>query len=161
MIGKLAASAIITVSLLALGIMAYPGRASAAVAPGCKSGSFLGFPAWYEYLDIGKKEIKDKRGYVIATDDCGIIGPLDSNGNLDWSRAGGRIGIAVVDILLRISGMMAVAFIIYGGVQYVLSEGDAEKAKKARGTIFNALIGLILVMVATAIVALIGNTLTK
>lgn len=129
-----------------------PQPVSAAIAQGCNNSSaFLGLPPWYKYLDVGPK----------YGDKCAVIGPVDSRGQLDWELAGPRIGLAIVDILLRISGVVAAFFIIYGGIQYVLSEGDPEKAKKARGTIFNALIGMILVMVSTAIVTLIGNTLTR
>lgn len=133
-------------------IAGVPRPASAAIAPGCDtSGSFLGLPTWYKYLDIGPK----------GNDKCAVIGPVDSNDRLDWTLAGPRIGLAIADIMIRLSGIITVAFIIYGGVQYVISEGDPEKAKKARGTIFNSLIGLVVVLVSTAIVTLIGNTLTK
>lgn len=133
-------------------IAGVPRPAYAAIAPGCDtSGSFLGLPTWYKYLDIGPKD-KDK---------CAVTGPVDSNGKLDWTLAGPRIGLAIADILIRLSGIIAVGFIVYGGVQYVLSEGDPEKAKKARGTIFNALIGLVLVLVSTAIVTLVGSTLNR
>jgi hypothetical protein len=129
-----------------------PQTASAAVASGCSQSSFfLGMPTWYEYLDIGPKN----------GDPCAIVGPVDTNGNLDWSLAGGRIALAIVDILLRLAGIIAVAFTIYGGVQYVMSEGDPEKAKKGRESVFNALIGLVVVLISTAAVNFIGGTLIK
>ena len=47
------------------------------------------------------------------------------------------------------------------GISYVLSQGEPERAKKARGTILNSLIGLAIAIFSTAIVNFIGNTLIK
>lgn len=123
----------------------------AAVASGCdKSSSFLGLPTWYKYLDVGP----NKNG-----DPCAVQLPSDPKGNVDWALTGGRIGLAVIEILLRIAGVVSVAFVIYGGINLTLSEGDPEKAKQGRGTIINALIGLLIVILATAVVNFVGNTL--
>lgn len=127
-------------------------KAYAAIAPGCsKSSFFLGLPSWYEYLDVGPR----------GADKCAIIGPVDSRDNLDWGLAAGRIGLAIVDILLRIAGLIAVVFVLYGGIRLVLSEGEPDKFKQAKGTIFNAIIGLLIVIIATAVVNLVGGTLAK
>lgn len=70
------------------------------------------------------------------------------------------IGFGVLDILIRIAGLVAVGFVVYGGVLYVLSRGEPDKAKKALGTIINALIGLVIAVVAAAIVAFLGGRLS-
>lgn len=135
-----------------------PVSASAAVPGACKKSIFLGFPTWFEYLEIGPNK----------GDPCAIIGPEDNVGkndatkvNLDFGRVGGLIGLAVVDILLRLAGLIAVGAVIYGGIRLVLSEGEPDKFKQAKGTVFAAIIGLLIVLVATALVNLVGGTLLK
>lgn len=148
---KLVMAGVIFISLLFAG-MAVPIQANAAVAAGCdKSAFFLGLPTWYKYLDIGPKD----------NDPCAVIGPVDSNGKFDIATGGARIGLAIVDIMLRLAAIITVIFVLYGGVRYILSQGEPENTKKARGTVINALIGLVVAMLATAAVNFLGNTLTK
>lgn len=49
---------------------------------------------------------------------------------------------------------------MYGGFQYLISQGEADKIAGARKTILNAIIGLAIAMLATGIVAFIGGQLT-
>lgn len=110
------------------------------------SSSFLGLPAWYKYLELNG--------------DCDIVGPTKgSSDQIDWPKAAGYIGIAAVEILLRIAALVAVAFVIIGGFKYITSQGEPENTKSARQTIQNGIIGLIIAMVASAAVAFIGNSL--
>ena len=57
----------------------------------------------------------------------------------------------VVIWVFGILGIVAVIILIYGGVLFVLSQGDAGKAQKARQTIIYAIIGIIVVIIAGAI----------
>jgi hypothetical protein len=69
------------------------------------------------------------------------------------------IALAVVEILLRIGTLAAVAFVIYGGFLYMTSQGEPDKAVSARKTIINAVIGLVISLLATGIVSFIGGQL--
>ena len=69
------------------------------------------------------------------------------------------IALGVIDILLRVSGMVAIWYIIYGGFKYIMSQGDPENTKNALRTITNALIGLIIVTVSVALVAFVAGKL--
>jgi MFS superfamily sulfate permease-like transporter len=64
---------------------------------------------------------------------------------------------AVVDDVLRIAGIVAVAFVIYGAVQYITSQGDPESTAHARTTIINALIGLAVAIIAVSLVGFLGT----
>ena len=64
---------------------------------------------------------------------------------------------AVIDILLRIAALVAVGFIVVGGVSYVTSQGEPDRTKTALRTIINALIGLAIAIAATAIVTFIAG----
>lgn len=65
----------------------------------------------------------------------------------------------IFNVAYGIIGLVAVAFIIYGGVQYVTSAGDSAKAAKARGTILWAIVGLAIVILASAITYFVTNAL--
>ncbi len=97
-------------------------------------------PPWYKYL--GGEEIAGR---------CSVV--------MDFPSDTGKILLAVVEILLRIGGLVAIGFVIYGGFRFILSTGEPDKAKDARQTIINSLIGLVIALLATVIVNLIGNNL--
>lgn len=154
-------------SLQMTAVVGSQSSASAAVAAGCDgSDSFLLFPTWYKYLDIGPE----------GGDDCAVRGPTTTvtvnetqNGQsvavqkeiFDWGAAAPRVGLAIVEILLRIGTLVAVGYVIYGGFRYITSQGEPDGARSARQTIVNALIGLVISLLATGIVAFIGNQLTS
>lgn len=58
----------------------------------------------------------------------------------------------ILSAVIAISGLVAVVFIIIGGINYMTSAGDPGKVKKAKDTILYALIGLIICALAFAIV---------
>ncbi|MCA9331168.1 hypothetical protein KC957_03890, partial [Candidatus Saccharibacteria bacterium] len=130
--------------------------AHAAVDPACKS-ALLGLPQWFEYLDVGQKIGSD--GTVV--DDCAVIGPPTADGSLDWEKAAPRVALAIIQILLRIAGIVALVFTIYGGFRYILSQGEPDATKKAKGTIVGAAVGLVIAMFAATIVGFVGNILWK
>jgi hypothetical protein len=115
-------------------------------AADCKP-NFFGLPGWYEYMHMDSS--------------CRVIFNSAPNGGAptaaDFFGAFVLIGLAIIDILLRIGGIVAVAFVIYGGIQYVTSEGESDRTAKARGTIINALIGMAICMISVALVAFVGK----
>ncbi len=58
----------------------------------------------------------------------------------------------IIDVVLGILGILAVAYIIYGGFMFTTAAGDANKTKKARETIMYGVIGLVVALLAFAIV---------
>ena len=58
----------------------------------------------------------------------------------------------IVNVLLFILGAIAVVMIIIGGVRYTTSNGDASAIKGAKDTILYSVIGLIVAILAYAIV---------
>lgn len=58
----------------------------------------------------------------------------------------------VVNVLLFILGAIAVVMIIIGGIRYATSGGDASGIKGAKDTILYAVIGLVVAIMAYAIV---------
>lgn len=67
--------------------------------------------------------------------------------------------LVIIDDLLRIAALVAVAFIIVGAFQYVGSRGNSERSANAQSSIMNALTGLAITLVAVALVSYLGNQL--
>lgn len=118
-----------------------------AVNDSCHS-SFLGLPHWYEYLEVGPK----------GSDPCAITGPMNGD-EFDWKAAIPRVAAAVIAILLRVAALLAVGFTIYGGFRYIISQGEPDATKKAKGTIVAASVGLVIAMFASVVVGFLGGVL--
>jgi hypothetical protein len=100
--------------------------------------SFLGFPTWYKYIH--------------DPNNCSVI---QINGINDvW-----LIVAAIIEILLRIAGLFAVAFVMYGGFQYLTSQAEPDKTSKAKSTIINALIGLAIAVLASVIINFVAGSI--
>ena len=68
----------------------------------------------------------------------------------------------IINAVIGVVGAVAVIMIIVGGINYATSQGDATKVKKGKDTILYGIIGLVIVIMAYAIVnfvlaALIGS----
>jgi Type IV secretion system pilin len=111
--------------------------------------TIFGIPTWYKYLEVNEVLVRGIRT-------CQIQADIFKDNTLDLTVAL-LIGFGILDILLRIGALVAVGFIMYAGVQYVSAQGEPDKAKKALGTIINALVGLGITIVAAAAVAFVGN----
>jgi len=61
--------------------------------------------------------------------------------------------------ILGFVGMIAVLMIIWGGVTYLTSAGDEDKAKTGKKTLSYAIIGLVVAGIAYAIVDVIVTTI--
>lgn len=58
----------------------------------------------------------------------------------------------IINAVIAVLGIVAVVVIIIGGISYMTSSGDAGKVKKAKDTILYGVIGLVIVVLAFAIV---------
>ena len=67
------------------------------------------------------------------------------------------IVMAVLDMALRLAGLVAVGFVIYGAIQYVTSRGEPDGVKNAQNTVINALVGLTIAILAAGVVRFVGN----
>jgi hypothetical protein len=114
-------------------------------ASACSQNTFFGLPTWYKYLKT--TTVPNPNGGVSCSFSNFTFWPPD---NLLL------ILLAVLDMLLIVGGIVAVVFVIVGGVQYITSQGEPENTKHARGTIINALIGLAITIVAASLVNWLG-----
>lgn len=101
---------------------------------------FITIPAWYNGLKMDK--------------DCSIKGPGSGEGDLQkfiW-----KIALNVINIMFQLVGYISVGFVIFGGFKFMISQGTADGAAKARQTITRAVIGLVISVLAVSIVTLVG-----
>ena len=66
----------------------------------------------------------------------------------------------ITNTVLYIVGIISVVMLIYGGLRYVISGGDSKKVTDAKNTILYAIIGLIISILAFAIVNFVINAVT-
>ncbi len=105
--------------------------------------------------------VKDKDGNKVCTKDkdgkC-----LVENGQIVYERKTTMWYLnRVINVVLGIIGVVAVIMIILGGIQYTTSQGDAAKATKARNTILYSVVGLIIALLAFAIVNFVLTSVFK
>jgi uncharacterized membrane protein len=64
------------------------------------------------------------------------------------------------NIALLVVASLSVIFLVYGAIQYVTSRGDTQAAEKAKGTITYAIVGIVIAILAYAIVNITFNLVT-
>jgi hypothetical protein len=104
--------------------------------------SFFGFPTWWKFIKTGEPDFFGNCTPKVVFPD-GI-----------WA-----IALAISSMLLYLAGLVAVFSIIASGVMYMMAQGNPEKAASARKRLFNSVIGLAIVFIATPVVAFLGNRL--
>jgi len=67
----------------------------------------------------------------------------------------------IINTIVYVIGIIAVIMIILGGISYATSQGDAAKVKKGKDTILYGIVGLVIAILAYAIInfvlEMIGN----
>jgi hypothetical protein len=66
--------------------------------------------------------------------------------------------LSVINIILALAGLIAVLVLIIGGFRYVTSFGNEEVTGQAKKMILNALLGMIIIILAFVIVRVVQNT---
>jgi len=94
----------------------------------------LAYPAWAQ--EVGKITINKPKEVQVTK-----LGPLIKSG----------ISIAII-----LAALMTFAFLVWGGIQWILSGGDKAKYEEARNRITAALIGLAIVVLAWLIIKLVA-----
>lgn len=81
------------------------------------------------------------------------------------ANSAGSIIVSAVTILLIAAALIALFFLIVGGIRWITSGGDKSKVESARNTIIASVIGLIIALLAyfiiTIVLGLFGLSLTN
>lgn len=72
----------------------------------------------------------------------------------------GGVFQTVSNVLIFIVGAVAVIMLIIGGLRYVISQGDKGNVESAKNTILYAVIGIVVAVMAYAIVNFVAGSLT-
>lgn len=105
-------------------------------AADCSSKTFLGLRPWYDGLTTevnGSCVIQQKKS--------------DELPSFVW-----RIVLNIISDVTLVVGYVAIIFVIYGGYKYIMSTGEPGKVSASKQIITNALIGLVISILATVIV---------
>lgn len=135
--------ALLTAASLIGAMLAPPALLATPVSAACSDAGVLGITPWYRGL---QKEVQGS---------CQIKSP-----------ANGEVGKFVTTIVLNvlqagftIAAYVAIFFIIKGGFLYIVSAGSSQGMEDGKKTITNAVIGLVIVLLAVAIINTIASIL--
>lgn len=126
---KIAICIAVTIMSL-LSVVMMPAQEAAAAAD-CDS-HFLGLPAWYDGLT--------------TPGSCDIKSP---SGDAEVKAYVWTVVLNIISLIMGLIGYLAIGFVMWGGIQYMIAQGDPGKVAKGKKTITNAVIGLVLVMTAS------------
>lgn len=71
----------------------------------------------------------------------------------------GNVIRAVINLLFVVAAVVAIIFLIWGGIRWIISGGDKAGVESARNTIIAAVIGLVIVFLTFFILTLVFNFL--
>ncbi|MEI6228502.1 MAG: hypothetical protein WCP11_00520 [Candidatus Saccharibacteria bacterium] len=109
-------------------------------------GGFLTFPTWYKGLTKDAEcTLKSPEEYSPTAGDKALSVFI-------W-----RIVLNGIEILLQLVGYISVGFILFGGFKYVTGAGSADAIQKAKASVTNAAIGLVIALLSVGIIRLITS----
>lgn len=114
----------------------------------CKN-DFFGLNPWFQYLDVQRVSVSSIDASKTA---CTVV-------NFNFPGDITLVLLALLDDILRLAGLVAIGYVIWGGISYVTSRGEPDATKRAQTTIMNALIGLVISLISVVGVAFVGNAL--
>jgi len=123
---------------------------------------FLGLIPWYAFLNVQNVKVPNPSGGTVTICQVQAFMPNANGGQPQLLGAHSPvllIGLAILDDLIRIAALVAVGYVIAGGIQYVTSQGAPDATTRAQHSIINALIGVVIAILAASIVTFIGSKL--
>lgn len=91
----------------------------------------------------------------------GICVPITEQGGLAAKSTLSELALTIIQYLLTFAGIIAVGALIIGGYWYMTAAGNEEQAEKGRKTFIQAVVGIIVVVLAFTIVTVLVNFLTQ
>ncbi len=123
------------------------------------------------YLSLVMVAVMLLGGCLVNSSAMATIGNICDDGNIpdDLKETAGcnveedktvmPMAVYLIDVVLSIVGVIAVGVIIYGGITYIISTGDAAKLNRAKNSILYGVIGLVIAMLAYAIVYFVSQSI--
>jgi len=91
-----------------------------------------------------------------------IFSPEPTAVNEASERAVGGVDLVsrFLIIGLGIAGLIMVVMLLWGTFKFITSQGDESQVNNARGAVINAIIGIVIVLLAYSLVRILTNALT-
>jgi len=85
--------------------------------------------------------------------------PCDSSQGLNCNAGTSVNGLirTVINWMLGIAFAVAVLFLIIGGFFYITAAGNEEQVEKGKGTVLNAIIGIVIIILSYVIISVVSN----
>lgn len=112
------------------------------------------FPLYLSYYDVkDMKYLYLSIAFFVITVPLRVIAQINTNYDIALGRRDLiEIVVSLINLLLSILALFSVIMIIIGGLMWLTSAGNEEKAKKARILLRNALVGVIIILSSWAMV---------
>ncbi len=110
---------------------------------------------WVQTIIAANSKVNEGLQYALPKNDHGNVSVK--------TELTGTAGVfaTVADTLVYLAGALAVIVLIYGGLRYVTSTGDASRVKAAKDTIIYGIVGLVVAILAYAIVKFVVSSITN
>lgn len=99
----------------------------------------------------GHESETDSEGKYRITSPAQCNMPYDADASKDPKPLMSTVQV-IINVVIGVIGVVAVAVIVLGGVYYVISQGEAAKITKAKNTLLYGIIGLAVALLSYAIV---------
>lgn len=87
---------------------------------------------------------------LVARAQGGLIGVPPPAGTAQGDLA--TVILRLINYVLAIVGVIALAYLVYGGFMYITSAGEEDKVDSAKRILTNAIVGIIVIGIAAALV---------
>jgi hypothetical protein len=111
------------------------------------------------YCTTVYEDDKPVKIYGVKTSDCQQAATIVSNPESCKGNDLNSIITIIINTLIFAIGIVAVVMIIMGGISYATSQGDPAKVKKGKDTILYGVIGVVVSLLAFAIVNFVLDAL--
>jgi amino acid transporter len=101
--------------------------------------------------------------FLPATASAQLFGPTPPIGGVEPDDTGEGIRTGVLNILVRVLSFMALAavvVVVIAGIRLIVSQGEEQEKDKAKKTILYAIIGLVVILLARAIISFVAGVTT-
>lgn len=103
---------------------------------------------------------------TVSAEDCDVSGGITAGANCTKTDdqatslfGDGGVFQTITNAALYLIGAISVIMLIYGGIRYTISGGDSKGVEAAKNTILYAVVGIIVAVLAYAIVNFVLTTL--
>lgn len=92
---------------------------------------------------------------ILAANAINLVNPGNAFSDADFNEILENVAVFITGFI----AILAIIFLVYGGLLYVTAGGDDNQMEKAKTTITYAIFGLFIAALAYAIIVLIVNTI--